>query len=71
MNDITPLRRKRLLILATGAAWHKRFYSQYYWLVREGLVRWTMGTAWLTEDGEEELTRILDEEMLAQVEGTK
>lgn len=58
MNE---LREKRLLLLATTPnAWHKRFYSQYCHLINKGLVRWTLGMAFLTPDGEkrlEELTK--------------
>jgi hypothetical protein len=47
-------------MLATGPAWHKAFYSQYHPLIKEGLVRWTIGSASLTEEGVEELTRLKD-----------
>jgi hypothetical protein len=57
---MTPLRRKRLLMLATGTAWHKAFYSHYHQLIQEGLVRWTIGSASLTKEGLEELNRLRD-----------
>jgi hypothetical protein len=50
---MTNLRRKRLLLLATRPHNHKRWYSQYCKLMGEGLVMWTMGTAFLTEEGYE------------------
>ena len=56
---ISQLRRKRLLLLAKAPKWHKRFYHQYYWLINEGLVGWTLGTAFLTEAGEKELDRLM------------
>lgn len=49
---MTFLRKKRLLLLATKVKNHKRFYSQYYILLNEGLVGWTFGFAWLTKEGE-------------------
>jgi len=58
---MTPLRRKRLLLLASGSAVHKRFYSQYCKLINEGLVRWVIGHAFLTPKGKLELDRILNE----------
>jgi hypothetical protein len=56
---MTPLRRKRLLILAQyPAGWHKAYYSQYCKLMNEGLIRWVIGTAILTPEGVEELKRL-------------
>lgn len=55
---MTPLRRKRLLLLAQATKWHKRFYSQYCVLIGEGLVSWQLGTAFLTKEGQEELARL-------------
>ena len=58
---MTPLRRKRLLILAQHASgWHKPYYSQYCKLMSEGLIRWTLGMAFLTPMGVEELKRLKD-----------
>lgn len=55
-GHMTPLRRKRLLLLAqTANADHKRWYSQYCELSREGLTRWTLGFAWLTDKGRKAL----------------
>ena len=59
---MTPLRRKRLLLLATAPKWHKRFYSQYCTLINEGLVEWCLGTAFLTDKGMNELARLLKNE---------
>lgn len=48
------LRCKRLLMLArTVNADHKRWYSQYCILMREGLVSWALGMAFLTPKGED------------------
>jgi hypothetical protein len=56
---MTPLRRKRLLILAqTPNADHKRWYSQYCQLAAEGLTGWTLGFAWLTDKGRKELDKL-------------
>lgn len=52
---MTPLRRKRLLLLATKPHNHKRWYSQYCELIAEGLVGWQIGTAFLTPKGKKEL----------------
>lgn len=53
---ITPLRRKRLLLLAKKAGGnHKAYYSQFCVLNREGLTGWAFGMAYLTEKGEKEL----------------
>jgi hypothetical protein len=53
---MTPLRRKRLLILASTAnADHKRWYSQYLVLICEGLCGWVLGMAYLTDKGRAEL----------------
>jgi hypothetical protein len=53
MNDT---RKLRLLLLATSASCnHKRWYSQYCQLNREGLTDWALGTAFLTKKGEQEL----------------
>lgn len=55
--NMRPLRKKRLLLLATRPAHHKRWYSQYCILIREGLVDWSLGTAFLTSEGEKELCK--------------
>jgi hypothetical protein len=57
-RQLTPLRRKRLLLLAQAPKGHKRFYSQYYTLIKEGLVGWILGTAFLTDEGKAELWRL-------------
>jgi hypothetical protein len=59
---ITPLRKKRLLILAKfGGGDHKRWYPLYLRLSREGLIRWMLGTAFITILGELELERLKNE----------
>jgi len=56
---MTPLRRKRLLILAsTVNADHKRWYAQYLALIGEGLCGWVIGMAYLTDKGRAELDRL-------------
>lgn len=57
-GDISQLRTKRLLLLATEPRDHKSWYHEYYFLVWEGLIQWTMGTAFLTDLGERELERL-------------
>jgi hypothetical protein len=54
-GHMTPLRRKRLLLLAQVPHNHKRWYSQYYHLINEGLVGWQFGTAFLTKEGKKQL----------------
>lgn len=49
---MTPLRMKRLLMLAQiPSGNHKRWYSSYCELQRQGLTGWTFGMAFLTEEG--------------------
>ena len=52
---MTRLRRKRLLLLAKHGGDHKRWYGQYCELMKEGLVKWMIGTAILTDEGAIEL----------------
>jgi hypothetical protein len=54
---MTPLRRKRLILLASRPFNHKRYYSQYCELMYEEYpspVTWILGTAFLTPFGWEE-----------------
>jgi hypothetical protein len=56
---MTPLRRMRLLELATHPSGdHKSHYLQYCQLINEGLVRWTIGFASLTDKGTIELNKL-------------
>lgn len=48
---MTPLRKKRLLLLAGIPHDHKKYYSQYLELQREGLIGWVIGHAYLNENG--------------------
>jgi hypothetical protein len=58
---MTPLRRKRLLLLAqVPNPLHQRYYSQYCTLLGEGLVMWTMGMAFLTDEGVLKLEELTD-----------
>lgn len=50
---------KRLLLLAKYRGGDKRLYHYYYYLVFKGLVIWTLGTAFITEKGEEVLRSLL------------
>ena len=50
---------KRLLILAKYRGGSKSLYHYYYYLVFEGLVDWTYGTAFITERGEEMLKQLV------------
>jgi len=59
---MTDLNKKRLLLLASGSADHKRHYSQYCELSREGLTSWTLGHAYLTPAGQLELERLQGEQ---------
>lgn len=60
---MTPLRKKRLLLLASDPnCWHKRFYSQYVELGRLGLTEWVLGTALLTTKGQRELLELLTDD---------
>jgi hypothetical protein len=50
MND---LRKKRLLYIANSPGGnHKKYYSQYCELAGEGLTKWIIGHAYLTDKGE-------------------
>ena len=56
---MTPLRERRLLAMAmTPGHNHKAFYSQYCYLIERGYVRWTLGTAFLTAEGEKRLVEL-------------
>lgn len=50
---MSPLRKKRLLLIAGKPADHKPYYSQYLQLMKDGLVGWTLGWAYRTEAGEQ------------------
>jgi hypothetical protein len=53
--ELTRLRKKRLLLLSKYGGDHKRWYSQYCELMKEGLVNWMLGSAILTIEGQIEL----------------
>ena len=61
---MTRLRKKRLLLLAKHGGDHKRWYSQYLVLQREGLITWQIGCAFLTEEGAIELWELEQDESL-------
>lgn len=52
---MTNTRKIRLLLLASKPIDHKKYYSQYYKLINEGLVSWCIGHASLTDKGREYL----------------
>lgn len=52
---MTRLRKKRLLLLAKHGGDCKRFYSQYCELIKEDLITWALGMAFLTDEGAIEL----------------
>lgn len=59
VTALSPLRERRLLQMAwhfTGN--HKRHYGEYCFLMGEGLVRWCLGTAFLTEAGQARLKEL-------------
>jgi hypothetical protein len=64
---MTPLRRKRLILLASNSKQqHKRFYAQYLELIHHEFpspVFWTLGTALLTEYGWEEYRKYINDSL--------
>ena len=52
---MTRLRKKRLLLLARHGGNCSHWYSQYCELIKQGLVSWTLGMAFLTDEGAIEL----------------
>lgn len=55
---MTPLRKYRLLLLAKHGGDHKAWYSKYCILMREGLVTWALGMAFITDKGKEEFEKL-------------
>lgn len=60
MKNFSDTKLKRLLLLAKYRGGSKSLYHYYYYLVFEGLVTWTLGTAFITKDGEELLEELLE-----------
>lgn len=59
VDALSPLRERRLLQMAWHQSCdHKRFYSQFRYLMWEGLVRWHLGGAFLTQHGKERLDKL-------------
>lgn len=59
---LSPLRERRLLQMAwhlTGS--HKQHYPEYCYLMGEGLVQWSLGTAFLTEAGIARMNQLLEQ----------
>ena len=52
MKCFTKTKLKRLLLLAKFRGGSKSLYHYYYYLVMDGLVTWTLGTAFITREGE-------------------
>jgi hypothetical protein len=61
MQTMTRLRKKRLLLLARHGGDHKRWYSQYLKLQRQGLITWHFGSAFITDEGAIELYEMENE----------
>ena len=59
MKTFSDTKLKRLLLLAKYRGGDKRLYHYYYYLVREGLVTWSLGTAFITKGGEELLEELV------------
>ena len=57
-RQISDLRLKQLLLLASVPGNHKRWYSYYYYLSE--FTGWTMGMAYLTKRGEQKLAELLN-----------
>lgn len=52
VTGLSPLRELRLLKMAyKGNFHHKRFYSQYCYLIGKGYVQWALGHAFITAEG--------------------
>jgi len=59
METLTPLRIKRLLLLAKhGGVDHKRWHSEYCQLSHMGLTSWCLGTAFISEKGDKLLEEL-------------
>lgn len=60
VSEMTPLRERRLLMMAkTRGHNHKAFYSEYCYLIDQGLIGWRIGSAFLMPAGEERLSELL------------
>ena len=59
-KPFTETKLKRLLLLAKYRGGDKRLYHYYYYLVFEGLIQWTLGTAFITDKGEQLLQKLLE-----------
>jgi len=58
---MTNLSREKLLSMASKPINHKPHYAQYCDLLQEGLIKWTLGFAHLTEAGKVELDKLKEE----------
>ena len=57
---LSPLRERRLLQMAQNTSGnHKQHYGEYCFLIYQGYVEWSLGTAFLSEAGKERLTLLL------------
>lgn len=59
MKTFSDTKLKRLLLLAKYRGGDKRLYHYYYYLVFEGLVDWSLGTAFITKEGEQVLFQLV------------
>ena len=60
LKNFSDTKLKRLLLLAKYRGGDKRLYHYYYYLAREGLIDWSLGTAFITKEGEELLEELLE-----------
>lgn len=60
VKTFSDTKLKRLLLLAKYRGGDKRLYRYYYYLVIEGLVSWSLGTAFITKEGEQVLFQLLE-----------
>jgi len=59
VTGLSPLRERRLLQMARSPRHnHKRHYGEYCFLRWEGLIQWSLGTAFLTPAGEARLLEL-------------
>lgn len=59
LKTFSDTKLKRLLLLAKYRGGDKRLYHYYYYLVFEGLVDWSLGTAFITKEGEQVLFQLV------------
>lgn len=60
LKNFSDTKLKRLLLLAKYRGGDKRLYRYYYYLTHEGLIDWSLGTAFITKEGDEMLEELLE-----------